>query len=158
MEPGKKQQTQENILFREGLCMGRPICPLRRKETQNLRSASGSVKCTSDSLDIVTVAYWAADFIPVCGHYLGFHRRHLVSLHILSDPSPLLLPFLPLSAALGRIKPYSQNWVVWALLKFAATAKPDNLVLTDHCISSAQKFLAPSDCQARGWSDSLSPH
>lgn len=83
---------------------------------------------------------------------------HLVSPHILSDPSPLLLPFLPLSAALGRIKPYSQNWVVWALLKFAETAKPDNLVLTDHCISSAQKFLAPSGCQARGWSDGLSPH
>lgn len=34
------------------------------------------------------VAYWAADFIPVHGHYLGSHRGHLVSLHISSDPSP----------------------------------------------------------------------
>lgn len=40
------------------------------------------------SFDMGTVACWAADFIPVHGHYIGSHRGHLGSLHILSDPSP----------------------------------------------------------------------
>lgn len=73
---------------------GRSIRPIRRKETHNLRFHLGQGKARQemfpDSLDLVTIACWEANFILVRRHFLGSHRRHLVSLHILSYSSPTI--------------------------------------------------------------------